>query len=267
MNCIFCRKPSSNSKSVEHIIPESLGNKQFILGKGWVCDQCNNYFAVKIEGPLLQIPFFMQHRHDLNVKSKKGKIPSKNGFLLDKDTSKAVLHKDKNKQESIEINTAVIKQMLSHGIKKIPVITLTFATPENNQLISKWLAKMAIESLVHKAIANEWDEITYTHESLDEIKRYVRNARKNEFWPYVIRQIYNSEAGFKDNGGYFKVICTYDFILTSDYQLLFQFLFVGTEFTIDLMNADIRSFQQWLKENNNKSITVENLMKQYGSGA
>lgn len=27
MNCIFCKKDSTNSKSVEHIIPESFGNK------------------------------------------------------------------------------------------------------------------------------------------------------------------------------------------------------------------------------------------------
>lgn len=40
--CIFCHKDSSNSKSIEHIIPESLGNKEHILPNGYVCDICNN---------------------------------------------------------------------------------------------------------------------------------------------------------------------------------------------------------------------------------
>ena len=48
MICIFCHKDSSTAKSVEHIIPESLGNKHHYLPKGYVCDECNHYFAIKI---------------------------------------------------------------------------------------------------------------------------------------------------------------------------------------------------------------------------
>lgn len=51
MKCIFCKDSSDNSTSVEHIIPESLGNKD-ILPKGIVCDSCNNYFAVKKKSKL-----------------------------------------------------------------------------------------------------------------------------------------------------------------------------------------------------------------------
>ena len=43
--CMFCHKDSSSSKSVEHIIPESFGNKHHYLPKGYVCDKCNNYFS------------------------------------------------------------------------------------------------------------------------------------------------------------------------------------------------------------------------------
>ena len=52
MQCIFCHKDTSLSKSVEHIIPESLGNKHHYLPQGYVCDQCNNYFSIKIEKEL-----------------------------------------------------------------------------------------------------------------------------------------------------------------------------------------------------------------------
>ena len=53
MICLFCKENSTNSISVEHIIPESLGNKEHILPKGIVCDKCNQYFAIKLEKPLL----------------------------------------------------------------------------------------------------------------------------------------------------------------------------------------------------------------------
>lgn len=51
--CIFCNQDSTESKSIEHIIPESLGNDELILDKGIVCDKCNNYFSREIENPVL----------------------------------------------------------------------------------------------------------------------------------------------------------------------------------------------------------------------
>jgi hypothetical protein len=58
MNCIFCKEVSDTSFSVEHIIPESLGNKSHILENGIVCDKCNNYFARKIEKEVLELPYY-----------------------------------------------------------------------------------------------------------------------------------------------------------------------------------------------------------------
>lgn len=266
MNCLFCQQSSANSKSVEHIVPESLGNKQFILDKGWVCDKCNNYIAIKIEQPVLQMPFFSQHRHDLDVESKKGKIPSKKGFLLDDQTSGVTLHKDKNKKERIEIDKMVVDQLLAEGVGDgIPLITVEFAAPPNDIYVSKLLGKMAIEFWAYKAMINNWDDFSYNQECFNSLKNYVRKGRKDEFWPYTARPIYNSEAGFKDDTGYFKVVFTCDFILTQEQQLLFQFLFVGTEFTINMINPNTQSILQWFKENNNRSVTFDNLMNQYGS--
>ncbi|WP_431293478.1 HNH endonuclease [Pedobacter sp. P26] len=55
----FLSKKFSNiSTGVEHIVPQSLGNINHILPKGLACDSCNNYFAVKIEKPLLARPYF-----------------------------------------------------------------------------------------------------------------------------------------------------------------------------------------------------------------
>lgn len=82
MVCLFCKENSTNSKSVEHIIPESLGNKEHILPKGIVCDKCNQYFAIKIEKPLLEKPYFKNARSRNTVESKKNIIPLGDAFVF-----------------------------------------------------------------------------------------------------------------------------------------------------------------------------------------
>lgn len=75
MTCIFCRGDSSQSRSVEHIIPESLGNSRHTLPRGTVCDHCNNYFARKLEKPLLDSEYFTQVRFRNNLPNKRGTVP------------------------------------------------------------------------------------------------------------------------------------------------------------------------------------------------
>ena len=74
MECIFCHKDSSPSKSIEHLIPESLGNKHHVLPTGYVCDECNHYFAIKIEKELLAQPYFVSMRFRNEILTKKGKL-------------------------------------------------------------------------------------------------------------------------------------------------------------------------------------------------
>ncbi len=45
MNCIFCGQSSDAATGIEHIISESLGNKNYTLEKGDICDDCNNRFS------------------------------------------------------------------------------------------------------------------------------------------------------------------------------------------------------------------------------
>lgn len=75
IDCIFCLEDASESVSVEHIIPESLGNADHMLPRGVVCDACNNYFSRKIEKPLLDSGVFRLLRADRRIKTKKGRVP------------------------------------------------------------------------------------------------------------------------------------------------------------------------------------------------
>lgn len=75
MRCIFCKSDSSSSVPVEHIVPESLGNVAHVLPIGAVCDGCNQYFARKVEKPLLDSPMFRQLRARMGIPNKRGRIP------------------------------------------------------------------------------------------------------------------------------------------------------------------------------------------------
>jgi hypothetical protein len=75
MRCIFCRCQSDDAKSVEHIIPVSLGNTRHVLPRGSVCDSCNNYFARKVEHPVLSHRSFRNLRAWNGIRSKEGKSP------------------------------------------------------------------------------------------------------------------------------------------------------------------------------------------------
>lgn len=76
MRCIFCKSPSSSSISREHIIPESLGNTDHTLPRGVVCDACNNYFARKIEKPILDSPMIRLLRSDREIPNKRKRFPT-----------------------------------------------------------------------------------------------------------------------------------------------------------------------------------------------
>ncbi|HEY5823746.1 MAG TPA: hypothetical protein VIT44_05250 [Cyclobacteriaceae bacterium] len=59
-----------------------------VLPKRVVCDKCNNYFAVKIENPVLSDRFFGQLRGRNWIQSKKGNIPMVQGWFLHKTLMK-----------------------------------------------------------------------------------------------------------------------------------------------------------------------------------
>jgi len=52
--CIYCLQTTGNFKSKEHIFPESLGNKDLILQRGYVCDRCNNGVLAVLDNALMK---------------------------------------------------------------------------------------------------------------------------------------------------------------------------------------------------------------------
>src|SRR5436309_15606851 len=80
--CVFCKRDSGASRSIEHILPESLGNKEHTLPAGVVCDACNNYFASGIEQPVLESGHFVTARFSALIPNKREKMPMLPAMLL-----------------------------------------------------------------------------------------------------------------------------------------------------------------------------------------
>jgi HNH endonuclease len=74
--CIFCRSTVGPFTTREHILPESLGGRDWaILPAGLFCDACQNRFGSSIEQQALGDYPFSLFRVFLGIPTKKGKAP------------------------------------------------------------------------------------------------------------------------------------------------------------------------------------------------
>lgn len=265
MRCIFCKNDSSNSKSVEHIIPESLGNKNQMLSKGVVCDSCNNYFGNKIEKTVLEMPYFKSLRGRIMIENKKGKIPRITGFTKNKDNIEISFSQDEsNTIEMIYKDKNALKTITNHNELYIPLIP---EPPQNDLHISKFVGKIALEAFAKRvSSAEDWQDDFVDNSGLDELRDFVRYGKGYMIWPYHTRRIYD-ECQIKYDKKLNKILeklNEYDFLLPDNPtisgenhkldNLYFVMAILGIEYTINLTNAGLIRYIKWLSDNQNKSI-------------
>jgi hypothetical protein len=76
--CIYCLTTEASFKSEEHIFPESLGNDELVLPKGYVCDKCNNEILAELDNALLKFGPIAFLQVQFVQYTKDGEIPSAN---------------------------------------------------------------------------------------------------------------------------------------------------------------------------------------------
>lgn len=202
MRCIFCKDDSTTSRSVEHVIPESLGNTEHTLRPGIVCDKCNNYFAHSVEGPLLSDPFFRQQRFQSAVTTKKGQPPRVLGIHLPGPTLVEVFPNLDGSGISVGAanpshEKAWIESLLNRTGGKL---IIPRSHGPNEKLMSRFRAKVALECLAVRLmdITGGIDEIV-SKATLDPIRNYARRGA-SKFWPYHSRSLYPHDATFTEKG-------------------------------------------------------------------
>jgi hypothetical protein len=265
MKCIFCKNDSSKSISVEHIIPESLGNKRNILSKGVVCDSCNNYFGNKIEKTVLELPYFKSLRSRLLIENKKGKNSrmlgyTENGYNIEIGYSIS----ENNTFEVVCKDDKTLDSLLKSNELYVPFIT---EPPLNDLYISKFIGKIAIEALAQRiSNAVNWQSEFVEHEALDGLRHYVRYGKGNAIWPYHARRIcdeYQIKYDKKSNK-LLQKLNEYDFLIPDNPtiegeiyyldNLYFIMNIFGVEYSINLTNMGLTRYFTWLSDNQNKSI-------------
>ena len=181
MRCIFCKSDSTGSKTIEHVIPESLGNKDHILPPGTVCDACNNYFGLNVEGPLLDTAYFREARSRNSVPNKRNILPTVHGFILpgvipvemiDDFDGHAIF-------ASRENDNGKLMTVMRNDRNCELIVPIAFEP--DRRLMSRFLAKAALEVLARffTVVPGGLDEIIEKPE-LEEIRQYARLVRFSE---------------------------------------------------------------------------------------
>lgn len=91
--CLFCLREDRPFTSVEHVVPEGLGNKEIILPAGVVCDGCNNGKLSDVDQKLVDFDPLALLRVKYAVPTKVGKMPKAQlGDALVQRTSPSHVH-------------------------------------------------------------------------------------------------------------------------------------------------------------------------------
>ena len=257
MRCIWCKQNADDSKSVEHILPESLGNRDHTLPRGWVCDPCNNYLARKVEKPFLDSCYGRTIRFEKDIPNKRGRIPPIRGIHL-----QSMLPIEVQKINEVEdISIGSMKELDESkwilSIKKNQGGTLILpmsAEPPNDRALSRFIAKVGLEMLASKCIhvTGSNDELANQPE-LDEIRRYVRLGTPANIWPIHMRRIYPVDMRFADEEESFEVLNEWAILCTASQEYYAVIALFGAEYTINLGGPELDGYVTWLHNNNNRS--------------
>lgn len=211
--CLICGNQNATEfTSVEHIIPESMGNDILIVEKGWICDRCNNIFSVFEKVIQEKTIFGIQRCINGNVNKKGEPTKAKNNYInwtADPQKPGTAKLKITNKGAPIRIDGNSFEMM-------IPVID------KNNKYITKFLIKIGLELLLlNKYYKNEVD-----NKAFERAKTYILGLM-DEDWPYFTIFKTNIQFDLKVKSMFYrdekleKIGCNFCFFKLHDEYLLF----------------------------------------------
>lgn len=257
MRCIFCKQDSSNSKSVEHIIPESLGGTKHILDKGIICDKCNNYFSREVEKPFLEAFPTKLLRSEQFIPSKKGNIPPVDAIINRKHIVPFYPKTKEKIKGEFKVPPDVFQEILEskQGTILIPKFQDGFETLDGN-ILSRFIGKIAIEAFAQKILSVNRKLIDdfIDDEQFSLLRNHVRRG-SNLQWLCNIRTIYDSNKLWFDEetSEYYQKVNEYDFLLTDRSECYFVVAIFGMEFVINMGGPSIEGYIEWLDHNKSKS--------------
>jgi hypothetical protein len=262
MRCIFCKNSSDNSTSVEHIIPESLGNVEHILPSGWVCDGCNNYFSREVEKPFLDSLYGKTSRFEMRIPNKKNRIPSIQGYHRESKSRIELFYSPddvglsigaaEGEDESEWVRSVILNKT---GTLYIPASN----TPENNYVTARFIGKIGFEILAQRGIeTSNWNNEIVNKKELDRPRNYVRFGNPKFVWPIHIRRIYPQDFQFADSESpSYQILHEWIILQTAQNEYYAVIAIFGIEYVINLGGPELEGYIKWLEDKNNKSPLYE----------
>lgn len=242
--CLFCPADASVSRSVEHVIPESLWNTAHVLPAGIVCDDCNNYFAREVEKPFLESPMVKDLRFEQGLPNKRGRIPPVSGIMLPGH----LVHM----RRSLDDEATCLE--LPEGVTIRERGTLIFpcnTEMPSQRIVGRLLAKMAIEAMALRTLEScEGLHEVATHPQLHELRTFARRGQPST-WPIHVRRIYSADQMWPGESGLAEqTVHEFDILVTDSSEYYFVFALFGVEFVINYGGPEIDGYRAWLQCHN-----------------
>jgi hypothetical protein len=181
--CIFCKEAVTDSR-IEHILPESLGGKDWAcLPPGLVCGKCNQYFGAKVETLALGSFPFQAFRVLLGIPTKRGRasfLESTVGTIKGSPLAGKIGLDPRS--EGIE------KGVLAGSVTQVRLL----AEPTESLAVCRLLLKMGLEVVAADSHAGALAT------RFDFARRFARSPRLGDRWWYLL--VCNHERLFQRFG-------------------------------------------------------------------
>ncbi|WP_421316993.1 HNH endonuclease [Aeromonas veronii] len=273
MRCLFCKESSHDTKGVEHLIPESFGSKKLVLPKGLVCDKCNNYFARKVERPVMSHPSMRNVRGWYQVPNKKGKMPSVLGYIAGTEIQ-INMKLDKNEKLQIRAEKAseqaivdgYLKDMQTTG--EFPPFIFPVDIDPPQQEMSRFLAMLALEALALRFSYAGDQDLIIDEPSFDLIRNYARYGKGVKEWPFHRQVLFPMDTLMRhpETGEWVQVGFGHDIVITPTPETYVSFNLYGVQFTMNVGGPSIHGYEMWLKDNDPLERTGSELVKRMVNG-
>jgi len=248
MKCIICDN-ENQSKSVEHIVSESFGNKDYVMQKGEICDVCNNKFS-KFEKKALANTVFAMERSRLGAKTKKGNTAKGKVDGLEIEGSK-----------NFEQNLITIKGISPDNLKdfdpKTGIGHLYVSSFDKSEFaISKLLLKTGIES-IYKS-----QRKIYKKYNFQDLKDYLK-GESNIDWAFIVADFennkFNSIPRFTDKYKLKQKHCYLGISEIDNETVLFKFKYGAVSMMINLINRNTSWIESYYEKDNSIDINPEHI--------
>jgi hypothetical protein len=183
--CIFCKSETGPFTTREHILPESMGGRDWaLLHEGLFCDRCQNRFGSEIEQQALADYPFSFFRVFLGIPTKKGKAPWLKSWegTLRAGLSPGQIGYDPapHFEHAIDEGGKTQIRLLAHPVRP--------------HMVCRTLLKMGIE-----VVAND-NPADVFHERYDAAREYALEGRKENGWWYLQQEDMHAASRFFATG-------------------------------------------------------------------